>query len=206
MKKVINNKYKELKQQRDNLFSTFKQIMDIEYKKGNLQDNVSSIAIQYGIIAEYIFNYYLNPQIQTTVLDKAVETIKDLSAKIELMHPKKDMKRYMKNNLKFYDALLVMDGIRAGSKNIDKTTIVATKKEFLSNPLLQKYMKKEIPAFIEELDEYAKTAKVVVKPEDAPVYEAKEQMKKNDIAAKALMQIENNSYVLRVLAAIENQR
>ena len=106
----------------------------------------------------------------------------------------------------FIESLLIIDAINAGTKNIDKQTIENAKKEFLTNPLLQKYAPGKIEDFIKLLDNYAKTAPISVKEEDKPIYQMKETMKKNDQIAKVLMDMESNSIVLRALAATQNQR
>lgn len=204
--KKINNNYKQLKQQRAELFNAFKKAMDLEYRKGNLKNNISSIASEYGIIAEYIFNYYTNPQIQTEIGNEAVTKIKELSAKIELIHPKNDRKAFAKDNVEFIDSLLIIDAINLGIKNIDKETIVNTKKVVETNSLIKKYFPNEISKFVRLLDDYYQTAPIEVKEANKPIYEVKEIMKKNDELAKVFMSIETNPIVLQVIDTIQKQK
>lgn len=156
MKKVEANKYKALKEQRKDIFNLFrKALFNLLPENKDWAAPVAETGLKYGMIGDMLLTYYNHPEIHSELMDKIAETVKKLSAEIELMHPKQNRAAYEKDRIEFQRTFLTLDLVNSKQPNVMKYEIDSALKNLDTNSEVQKVVSsKEKEAFKKMLIDY----------------------------------------------------
>lgn len=156
MKKVEANKYKALKEQRKDIFNLFrKALFNLLPENKDWAAPVAETGLKYGMIGDMLLTYYNHPEIHSELMDKIAETVKKLSAEIELMHPKQNRAAYEKDRIEFQRTFLTLDLVNSKQPNVMKHEIDSALKNLDTNSEVQKVISsKEKEAFKKMLIDY----------------------------------------------------
>ena len=139
MKKVEANKYKVLKEQRKDIFNLFrKALFNLLPENKDWAAPVAETGLKYGMIGDMLLTYYNHPEIHSELMDKIAETVKKLSAEIELMHPKQNRAAYEKDRIEFQRTFLTLDLVNSKQPNVMKYEIDSALKNLDTNSEVQK--------------------------------------------------------------------
>lgn len=210
MKKVQLNKYKLLKEQRKDVFNLFrKALFNLLPENKDWAAPVAETGLKYGMIGDMLLTYYNHPEIHSKSLDNMLNTIKRLSAEIELMHPKQNRAAYEKDRIEFQRTFLTLDLVNSKQLNVMKHEIDSALKNLDTNPEVQKVISsKEKEAFKKMLIDYKENPLNYDKTAGMSALETEMTVTLLDreLTALKLLENEKDPLILAALKSVQNHR